>query len=117
MRAARALRCGPRAAGADSRVRARSDRELLAGSGRKHSNLDDAEYNFYVFSKVRGGVLLARLRSGGADATPRQQLEYDRRDAAGTLPGEAYFARKAFDPAFMRELGPWTPPPPLGQGA
>jgi hypothetical protein len=43
------------------------------------------------------------------------QLEYDRRNASGDLPGEAYFARKQFDPAFMRDLGPWSPPLPLGQ--
>jgi hypothetical protein len=30
-----------------------SDRELLAGTGRRHSNLDFAEYDFHAFSKVR----------------------------------------------------------------
>jgi hypothetical protein len=31
----------------------RSDRELLAGNERRHSNLDDAEFDCHVFSKAR----------------------------------------------------------------
>jgi hypothetical protein len=46
----------------------RSDRELLAGTGRKHSNLDDAEYNFHVFSKV--GAPQAVQRWLGACSCP-----------------------------------------------
>lgn len=36
------------------------ERELLAGTGRRHSNLDFAEFDFHVFTKVRGVKDLAR---------------------------------------------------------
>lgn len=70
---------------------ARSERELLAGTARRHTNLDFAEYDFHAFSK----------------------LEFDRRDMSGNLPDEAYFVRTQFEPTSMRILGPWTLPPPL----
>ena len=40
-------------------------------------------------------------------------MDYDKRANNGTLPGEAFFVRSAFDPSCMRHLGPWTMPPPL----
>jgi hypothetical protein len=74
----------------------------------------------------RRGVQLPRFQQGACTAcgavlaaltfarAPPLQLDFDRRALAGTLPPEAYFVRNCFDPAFMRLLGPWSLPPPLG---
>lgn len=64
------------------------ERELLAAQGRRHTNLDDAEYECHVFSRP----------------------EFDRRTEAGELPPEAFFCRKMFDPERMSLVGPWAPP-------
>jgi hypothetical protein len=47
-------------------VNHRSDRELLAGNERRHSNLDDAEFDCHVFSKARAlriGMRRVRARA------------------------------------------------------
>jgi hypothetical protein len=101
-------------------ARSCSDRELLAGVDRRHSNLDDAEFDCHVFSKARACSLRlachARCPADALLCLPLPaQLEYDRRKLQGNLVAEAYFVRNHFDPATMRMLGPWAPPLPLGQ--
>ena len=48
------------------------DRELLAGTDRRHSNLDFAEYDFHAFPKVCYlRLLLATFAPADAAATDR----------------------------------------------